>query len=1012
MSDIIDNINNLGNNVIGILSEQSVVNSIKNFSSSIYADFLKVLTNTDIRSIRDNTLFNYHIMRYNMMRKDVEKSLTRDGLGANAYYNGDSRYNSMVIPQPSYTVNHNYQNFVNENNINEQEGRMITRSTTEDGKLVNYYFDYDKDGSEENPIFEPKNIKFTGSINDSESILYKTKKLFNANKINTIISQFHTNGNIKYNGQVGSKYGESHGRNLLKKDCENGKCSSSSYKINGFDNPYCRVWTHHYNYDRLSKSMRSKDVNEKINNWGWETDKNDNKYSWRSNENQKRRQQHTSLDYTTGTPRIAPEYRGGQGKNVHTKNCMFSIENLAWKDYDPYSFEQTLSWEQRGPFGGRIMWFPPYNLSINETNNARWQSNDFIGRGEPVYTYVNSERTGTLRFTMLVDHPSSIDYASYGDNNNEYTDNDYHRYFAGCDVETIKPTPTYLTDEYKKGETKSTEVKTIPEENIINNVVNSEDDDIVNVNFYVFFPNNYSGYYDREKNTNVNPILYLLMGKGAQKDGDGIKDLLLTEDNIRNAGNGYEMKENNTLSTDNFIFGSKNKDTYVKDDTKKWYYRIDSYVKDNGYGVEGVKEKKNAIDQTLSKPESYQDKDGYGLNSSINTDLDYDGDDYYTFSEVAYVIYKLDNKPNIVDKILLNCGIENIEVYDRKNKLDYLENIFKNYTLINVKSTGTASKSGSNVGNNFLGTQRGMLIYNWIKDKFNNDDGSDESNNIPFDSSVTDSLLDETGNGVNSMNSKKNRRVLMELAFRKYEEKTETETQVNRREVVIENDSQQDSKINNNISRNQEYNVYRYDQEYHFYKHYMEDHPMVYQALREKIKYFNPMLHSMTPEGFNGRLTFLNQCVRQGSTISRSDAKENIYGTTANNLAFGRPPYCILRLGDFYYQMIIIESINYNYEVSGGLQWDLNTEGNGIQPMLCEVSINFKFIGGGDITGPVRRLQNALSFNYYANTSFYDNRADRMEYGDINYETMGGADNVNINKDKSYVYIPGMYDKK
>jgi hypothetical protein len=109
--------------------------------------------------------------------------------------------------------------------------------------------------------------------------------------------------------------------------------------------------------------------------------------------------------------------------------------------------------------------------------------------------------------------------------------------------------------------------------------------------------------------------------------------------------------------------------------------------------------------------------------------------------------------------------------------------------------------------------------------------------------------------------------------------------------------------------------------------------------------------------------------------------------------------------------MIIIESINYNYEVSGGLQWDLNTEGNGIQPMLCEVSINFKFIGGGDITGPVRRLQNALSFNYYANTSFYDNRADRMEYGDTNYETMGGAGNVNINKKDSYVYVPGMYDK-
>ena len=122
---------------------------------------------------------------------------------------------------------------------------------------------------------------------------------------------------------------------------------------------------------------------------------------------------------------------------------MFSIENLAWKDYDPYSFEQALSWEQRGPFGGRIMWFPPYGIEINETSTAKWNSNEFIGRGEPVYTYVNSERKGNLSFIMLTDHPSSVDYASWWDDNNETenntrdrkngnAENDYLRYFAGC----------------------------------------------------------------------------------------------------------------------------------------------------------------------------------------------------------------------------------------------------------------------------------------------------------------------------------------------------------------------------------------------------------------------------------------------------------------------------------------------------------------------------------------------------------------------------------------------------
>ena len=182
----------------------------------------------------------------------------------------------------------------------------------------------------------------------------------------------------------------------------------------------------------------------------------------------------------------------------------------------------------------------------------------------------------------------------------------------------------------------------------------------------------------------------------------------------------------------------------------------------------------------------------------------------------------------------------------------------------------------------------------------------------------------------------------------------------------------------------------------------MEDHPFVLSQLREKIKYFNPAFHSMTPEGFNSRLTFLNQCTRQGATLTRSD---KLSGSTANNLAFGRPPYCVLRLGDFYYQLIVIDSINYNYDISNGLQWDLNTEGNGVQPMLCEVSINFKFIGGGDIEGPVRRLQNAMTFNYYANTSFYDNRADRHVYNN-NHETGIST----LDKENSYSYNTKLFD--
>ena len=49
-------------------------------------------------------------------------------------------------------------------------------------------------------------------------------------------------------------------------------------------------------------------------------------------------------------------------------------------------------------------------------------------------------------------------------------------------------------------------------------------------------------------------------------------------------------------------------------------------------------------------------------------------------------------------------------------------------------------------------------------------------------------------------------------------------------------------------------------------------------------------------------------------------------------------------------------------------------------PMFAKVSLNFVFLGGSDLAGPISRLQNAVSFNYYANTGVYDNRAEMVQY--------------------------------
>ena len=44
------------------------------------------------------------------------------------------------------------------------------------------------------------------------------------------------------------------------------------------------------------------------------------------------------------------------------------------------------------------------NISVN------WNEHSFIGRGENVFTYANTSRSGTLSFMMLVDHPSILCY--------------------------------------------------------------------------------------------------------------------------------------------------------------------------------------------------------------------------------------------------------------------------------------------------------------------------------------------------------------------------------------------------------------------------------------------------------------------------------------------------------------------------------------------------------------------------------------------------------------------------
>ncbi|MFW6225600.1 MAG: hypothetical protein ACOC3V_01410, partial [bacterium] len=130
--------------------------------------------------------------------------------------------------------------------------------------------------------------------------------------------------------------------------------------------------------------------------------------------------------------------------------------------------------------------------------------------------------------------------------------------------------------------------------------------------------------------------------------------------------------------------------------------------------------------------------------------------------------------------------------------------------------------------------------------------------------------------------------------------------------------------------------------------------------------YFKSAFHSQTPEDYHKRLTFLQQCSRQGSAkrVSSSGADGEI---RARNSVFGRQPICVLRIGDFFYTKVIIESLTVDYNEA---PWDLNPEGFGVQPMFANITLNMKVIGGQSLKGPINALQNAVSYNYYANSNF------------------------------------------
>lgn len=127
--------------------------------------------------------------------------------------------------------------------------------------------------------------------------------------------------------------------------------------------------------------------------------------------------------------RVIPKFHPDVSQDIQgNKNIMFTIENLSYlinddgdtgiqigtkkmlvdgkEENTPLTLKVPLS--EVGPNGGRLMWFMPYDIRIDESDISRHDPLYFVGRPEPMYSYINSERTLTLSFMLLIDYPPQL----------------------------------------------------------------------------------------------------------------------------------------------------------------------------------------------------------------------------------------------------------------------------------------------------------------------------------------------------------------------------------------------------------------------------------------------------------------------------------------------------------------------------------------------------------------------------------------------------------------------------
>lgn len=693
------------------------------------------------------------------------------------------------------------------------------------------------------------------------------------------------------------------------------------------DGAFCRTWTKLKPYHKIKNLVRYGELIRRERNSVIDQNANYNIFPSKLNVGTLYDQGMLSQDG------IKERFADKNFDKVRARKYMFSIENLAWKDSPEYN---DLPAYEQGSNGGRVMWFPPYGLTFNESSTANWTKHDFLGRPEPIYTYNNTERTGTLSWMVIVDHPTILNVLvqkELSSMSDAQVQDILDAFFAGCveydifelariwgmfsnsDIAFFKDVingqyayPLDITEKKRIAYNyKTTQNKTVQTSDIGGAKVR---EDLSKLQF--FFPNDLPKGEVIDYDTIFQEYLgWLTDGKQDNKydysrsighKNEEFAKYFVTEavgegkETVSLFSKYKEIEKSVALIQDYLTNNPENVITIGFD-------AFTSSVADEAYNKQLAKRRAESVVEFYRKRLGLDD-----IIEKSGDDLDYQMILKRGAGQSPAIIFKVNFKDTNEADEADPQQKRRISSLGRKDVKAMFEDVgwtMGTNKIIATLDDGTVITDDTYVEEQFK-----------IGDAANAPDGIMEGSPLP-----------NRYYSVLSYPASYARRVQLNVVTDIQAKETVTETTF---VDAVESDDPQEGTISVTTETNM---INKRDiatrilnkliGENEYFEFLREDSPVIFDSLKEKLRYFTPAFHSMTPEGLNSRLTFLNQCVRPGSTVKTVGGDSN----DVVNTAFGKPPVCILRLGDFYNTRMIIDNFTIDYDVVGGVNFRLKSRG-------------------------------------------------------------------------------------